>query len=189
MVRSMPRVVDLVLPELLNIRSIGQLHALVPKNPSSNPGTVKLDFTRLRFIEPTGVVGLCNLWRQLESFGWAIDCRASNVATPAIVYLDDAGFFIQLRGRAAFAERARRATVLPLGEIRSSDAHHFVTTEVRDWMSNALMRNVAVFAPFLTTTQEVFNNIGDHSAQQIGCIYGQHFPQRNEMVLAFGDID
>lgn len=44
------------------------------------------------------------------------------------------------------------------------------------------------FYPLNTCLVELFNNVVDHSSKHVGCVFGQHYPNRREVVVAFSDF-
>jgi len=154
----------------------------------SPPDTLIFDLARVGFVEPSGVVMLHNLTRYLHSMGCKVFYRNYNEPRPGLLFLDGAGFFEDVIRTKAFEGTRRKATTLSLREIRTIDAHGWVSSDFLPWLANCSSRSEAALGHFGFCISEIFNNIRDHSDHQVGSIFAQWYPNIDTLKLAVGDF-
>ncbi|WCR17398.1 sensor histidine kinase [Paracoccus alcaliphilus] len=152
------------------------------------PEMVIFDLARVGFVEPSGVVMLHNLTRFLIHQGCRVAYRNYAVQRPGLMFLDGAGFFEDVLKQKAFVGTRKQPTTLSLREIRTIDAHGWVQTDFLPWLSHCSRRSAAALGHFGSCISEIFNNIRDHSAHQVGSIFAQWYPNIDTLKLAVGDF-
>tara|TARA_R110000782_G_scaffold152545_3_gene245127 strand:- start:1369 stop:2259 length:891 start_codon:yes stop_codon:yes gene_type:complete len=180
---------EVVLPSRFNATTaLGVIDALLDEQRRPKANEVVFDFGELEWITPTGVTCFSNLIEWLMSQG--VECQFQDFLpiTEVCRYLDDSGFFEIYLGARIISRSQVRNTTVPLKRVRHSESHAFLDLELLPWMMGRLNMNRASLADIQTSIQEIFNNILDHSTQQIGCVYGQHFPHKNIISFAVADF-
>lgn len=147
------------------------------------------DLRHVKFVEPDGIATLSNLLDWLKRRG----CRRAvlnfeNLNNPAIKYLDDSGFFALYLGRTLSPEARVRATTVPLQLVSHAESHAWLETNFVRWLADRLMVPMAATRNLNVCLKELFNNIQDHSSEMIGCMFVQHFPNKNQIVASISDF-
>lgn len=159
--------------------------------PISNE--IHFDFRNLRFIEPTGITILSNLFEWLlvrnveaniiypEEFGREKYCP--------IKYLDDSMFFAEYLGGEPLSEFSHvRPTTLPLQKVSYSSSFQWLQNVFVTWLAGRLYVTRESVDGFRVCLDEIFNNINDHAAEDTGCIFVQQYPRNNEIQIAISDF-
>ncbi len=151
-------------------------------------GRIVLDLQPLDFIEPVGVVVLSNLIEYLRHRRATVALRHPQKSTPAIAYLDDSGFFRHYLKKPLNPEAKCRPSTIPLMLVQSERTVPFLHNNLMPWMG----RNVGLSTDSLETIraciEEIFLNISDHSGVQIGCVFAQHYANKNQIHIAVSDF-
>lgn len=155
---------------------------------SAPPPNVTFDMAGVGFVEPSGVVMLHNLTRYLLSQGCNVFYGNYTVNRPGLTFLDGAGFFEDVLKKKAFSFTAPKATTLRLRQITSIDAHGWVINEFLPWFASCSRRSLPALGHFGSCISEIFNNIRDHSAYEVGSIFAQWYPNIDTLKLAIGDF-
>ncbi len=181
------------LPYRLDRHQINKLTSLVvndEKEPISKE--LEFDFSRLSFIEPAGIATLGNLIEWLfkkntkvmiirpELFGVKKHCP--------IKYLDDSGFFKRYLGNKLSDDSGPRPTTKPLQNVTYSDSYQWLESDFIPWLGNQLSVKYSTLGNMEMCLGEIFNNIKDHSTENIGCIYAQHYPNKNKLTFSIADF-
>lgn len=154
----------------------------------SKPETVRIDFNRLSFIRPSGVTFLSNFIAWLRDAGAEVNFVGTERYSSAIRYLDDSLFFQQHMGERIKTGSCPRSTTLPLEHIHTSRGFDWLRTRLIPWLVPTLNMTKSSLAPFQNCVAELFHNIQDHSKQQIGCIFVQHYPKEKEVGISIADF-
>lgn len=156
--------------------------------------TIDIDMTQIRFIEPMGVVALNNIiqWgRKHEgikgSFVVATEETCTSENRVVMNYLVDCGFFASLGNSNIFKYQDQRSTMLNLRDIEPERIEQWKITDLKTWLQRQTGRKNE-FTAICVAIDEIFNNISDHSEEHIGCIFGQYYPRKNELVIAISDF-
>ncbi|MCM3110696.1 ATP-binding protein [Lederbergia lenta] len=160
------------------------------KKPVSN--IITLDFNSLdKFIEPSGVTVLSNLIYWLINNGTRVTIKPpedlSDQRHPGR-FLDDSLFFEMHLGKTLRDNAFVRDTTLPL--------KHITTLGPSEWLDNTfipwLSRTIGVIPINLATVkicmEEIFNNVSNHSDKDSGCIFAQHIPRNDEVLISISDF-
>lgn len=153
---------------------------------------IKFNFRTLSYIEPTGITILSNLFQWLIKRG----VRVTTITPSAIkggkncpiTYLDDSMFFMQYIKRTLTPHAKVRPTTRPLEHIAYSNSYQWLPQTFMPWLANQLGVGITSLDEIKVSIEEIFNNIKDHSSENIGCIYAQHYPKVNQLKISISDF-
>lgn len=147
------------------------------------------DFNNLRFIEPVGYTVLSNLIEWLVKRGVSVKFRRpENINRDAIRFLDDSLFFERYIGKKYNESAAPRSTTIPLKQVAYHTYHQWLENHFLVWLSYVLNLSMASLVNIKVCFQEIFNNINDHAHENIGCVFAQHYPQKEIVRVAISDF-
>jgi anti-sigma regulatory factor (Ser/Thr protein kinase) len=164
------------------------LNFLVDERGSPIDDHIVFDFRYLDFINGTGFTALFNTIEWLGNRGVRRQFARPPGMSPAISYLDDCGFFRMFLGKSLSETAGARPTTLPCTKIRHAEGHAWLEYTLSPWLSGVLGVPSAAIASVKTCMKEIFNNIADHSTEQIGCVHAQHYPQLRQVRLTVSDF-
>ncbi|WP_420974932.1 ATP-binding protein [Bacillus thuringiensis] len=163
-------------------------HDLKPKDSE-----ITFNFRTLGFIEPTGITVLGNLFEWLTKNG--VKCKLTVPRKiddrDAIKYLDDSLFFEQYLGEKLREESCLRQTTMPLNLVKYADSYQFLRMRFSQWLANRLEVTIESVDDIRVSMEEIFNNIKDHAQEESGCIFAQHYPNKdnkNTVHIAISDF-
>ncbi len=148
---------------------------------------VRLDSSRLEFIDPTGVVVLANLVDYMRRVGAKVTVRVIKPYSRGIEYLDDFGFFKYYGGKYLRTDAAIRRTTVPLERVESQRIFAYLDNQLMPWIAARVALEQESLAAVKTCFEEIFHNIDDHSGVKIGCAFAQFFPKNNHIHVAISD--
>lgn len=177
------------LPRLFNLSSLYEFVSSVT-GPDNEPRheIVSFDFSGLRFIEGDGLTVFCNTIEWLRKRGVRCLFRHYQVPSDAVRYLDDCGFFRTYLGAPLDPSASVRDTTLPFKKVRHADSHSWLEHEVSPWLAHKIGTVPEALYDVRTCIKEIFNNIVDHSTEEIGCIHIQWYPNRSQIHIAISDF-
>lgn len=149
---------------------------------------VALDFSRVRFIDPTAITVLSNLIEFLTKNRVKIDYLNYGVKSDGNKFLDDCGFFKRYIGKQVFSGAALRQSTLPLELIQHSRSFEWIHHKFSPWIEAKVGRTDESFTQIKTCLGEVFNNIRDHSGENVGSIFAQYYPNKKLVMLSISDF-
>jgi anti-sigma regulatory factor (Ser/Thr protein kinase) len=152
------------------------------------PPMLVLDFQRLNFIQPAGVIFLSNLIWWLAEHGTTVKLINANRDVEALRYLDDSQFFEQHCGAKVWERSSPRSTTIPLLRIAPSHSHDWLEHTLLPWLSRNLGLTQASFYDLKTCLSELFNNIKEHTRLEIGSIFVQHYPRQDRINISLADF-
>lgn len=155
---------------------------------SALPKAVVIDFSTLRFCRPPGVVFLSNLTHFLIRNGVTVSWRGLDEQRQAIRFLDDSLFFHQHLGQRLNPAACPRSTTRPLVEVRHTDSHAWIASDLIPWLQGCSGLPNDAFAEFRTCMSELFNNISDHTEFDVGSTFAQWYPNENRLQIAVADF-
>jgi hypothetical protein len=169
----------------------GTMHSLIggaiaAGAPAANH--IVLDFGRVGFVESLGVVILSNLVEWLRNRGVTVDYANCDVARPPISYLDDIGFFEAYWGTSLSPHAKLRETTFPFRRLKCQDSHQWIDGNIFPWLEDRLGVNASALYEFKTAVREIFNNIADHSEENVGCMHVQWHPKIHRVKIAVSDF-
>lgn len=150
--------------------------------------SITFDFLDLKFIDPNGLTVFCNLLEWLGKRGVRVQFANCNTAKEAVQYMDDCGFFRTYEGKALRIFAATRSTTMPLRKISCVDSHAWLEGMAFPWLAEKLATTERSLDEFRTCIREIFNNIQDHSTEDIGCIHIQFFPTDQRARISVSDF-
>ncbi|WP_183154019.1 ATP-binding protein [Paracoccus siganidrum] len=152
------------------------------------PSEVRFDFSPLRFASPSGIVLLHNLTRFLVSRDIAVSYENYARQTEALRFIDDIGFFADHLGHHASPLARHRPTTCRLKEVHHQRSYEWIDGTFLPWFSNCANRPIGALAQLRVCLTEIFNNIRDHSSIEVGSIFAQWYPNKEELRLSVGDF-
>lgn len=165
--------------------------ALLDENKVPLHDEVVIDFTTLSFIQPAGVVALDNMIAWLLKRGVKVRfnyfTNVQNRNTPT-KYLDDSGFFKKYLGHQLVEGASLRSTTIPLQNVTYEESYSWLKNTFTPWLAGQLGVKTVTLGNIEMCLGEIFNNIKDHSYENIGCLYAQHFPQKGIVTFCIADF-
>lgn len=182
----------IVLPKNLNKLTIRQVAIKFRQyvDDWSNGSELSIDMTKVEFIDPAGMVSLSNIiqWskkhKSVEITFLVADRTQNDKNRLAMEYLSDCGFFANFGEPAIFKHPQLRSTTLALKEVETHQAYQWKQLELMSWLRKQTHRQNE-FSSIGVAIDEIFNNISDHSKENIGCIFGQFYPKTKQIKLLF----
>ena len=156
---------------------------------SGVPDDLTVDFSKLNRISPTGVTFLSNLAQWLEDRGRHFSLvNHVDRDRPAIRYLDDCGFFLDVEGLAMRPNAELRPSTLPLERIKAETGYSWLQNTLMPWLAPTLNIGRVSLYPIEVCIGELIKNIQDHSGRDAGSVFVQHFPNRSEVIISVADF-
>lgn len=184
----MPTIVTI--PAYFNYSSLFPLMGqIVAPNGSPTDNEYTFNFGLLRFIDGSGLTAFCNTLEWLLRHGANI--YFSNYDRPnssPIEYLDDCGFFERYLTQKLRPWASVRGTTLPFTRVAHAEAHGWLENRFTPWMAGVLGTSPGALGSLRTCVKEIFNNILDHSTQNIGYIHVQHYPNASNVRITISDF-
>lgn len=185
----------IVLPKNLNKLTIRQVVIKFRQyvDDFSNGSELLIDMTKVEFIDPAGMVSLSNIiqWSKKNKsveITFLVDDRTQNDKNrSAMEYLSDCGFFANFGEPDIFKQPKLRSTTLSLKGVEAKQAYQWKQRELLFWLRRQTNRKNE-FSSIGVAIDEIFNNISDHSMENIGCIFGQFYPKINQIVISISDF-
>lgn len=147
-----------------------------------------------KFIEPIGVTFLHNLIRWLDkrdipiSFNYPIDSAILSNKRHPIRFLDDCGFFEEHIGEKLYKHSSLRDTTVKLQEVGIHDFYTWLPDHLIKWIGTSIDKSYEELDTFKICIEEVFNNVRDHAEVSESCIFAQHIPNNNTIIVSITDI-
>lgn len=150
------------------------------------PKRVTFDFQTLSFIRPAGVVFLHNMIRWLHAKDCTVYLSNHRENTASLRYLRDSQFFqIHLGDEESGTSRQ---TTRPLIDIKHENSQSWIRLTLLPWVATRANVTKSSLYGLQNSMTEIFNNIIHHSRYDIGSVFGQHFPQANQIIIAVSDM-
>jgi len=148
---------------------------------------VRFDLGPLTFIDPTGVVVMCNLVDYLRRVGVKVRVKISKPFSECVQYLDDFGFFKHYGGESLRPNATLRKTTVPIERVQSHRLFSYLDTQLMPWIAERVGLAQESVAAVKTCFEEIFHNIDDHSGVEIGSAFAQFFPRKDHIHVAISD--
>lgn len=159
-------------------------------NPRDNE--IIFSFHNLGFIEPSGVTILSNLIEWLKkrkvNVRFAYPTDSNMTPTQGIKYLDDSQFFKHYLGKNITKNASVRSTTNPIKLIDYDQSYMWLEKEFITWLSRNLNVKPTNLADVKVSFGEIFNNIRDHANEITGCIFAQHYPNKEKLIISISDF-
>ncbi len=152
------------------------------------PSSVQIDFSNVRFIKPPSVAFLSNFSHWFGNAGVSVSFQGLDIGQQCIKYLDDSMFFEQHLGRKLDPRSSCRPTTVPVRKIAKTDSYAWLEYDFLPWLIEKSGLSKASLAEVKTCLQELFNNISDHTIHDEGCVFGQWYPNINEIIVSIADF-
>lgn len=153
---------------------------------------ITFDFSTLGFIEPAGITTLGNLFEWLIKHGTDTRIEYPEVFGRdrhcPIKYLDDSNFFLMFLGEKLEESSTVRNTTIPLQKVTYENSHQWLSATFIPWLASRLGIKISTLTNVEMCMGEIFNNIIDHSTENIGCIFAQHYPNKNKVTISIADF-
>jgi len=180
--------VDIDLPRNLTKETMQSLISqVVDEDGKPKWSRVRLNLTRLEFIDPTGVVVLCNLIDYLRRVDVSVHVKIVKPYSRCVEYLDDFGFFKHYGGDSLRPQASLRKTTVPIERVQSQRIFAYLDNQLMPWIADRVGLAQDSIAAVKTCFEEIFHNIDDHSGVQIGCAFAQFFPSNDHIHVAISD--
>lgn len=168
------------------------MHSVIGKILDTNgwplAASVNIDFSRLSFIHPDGITIICNLIEWLLLHSVRVYFVGIDQITRCLAYLDDCGLFSTYLQKPLRPHARPRNTTLPFKKIRHADSHSWLDHEAFPWIAQKMQMDPSAISEFRACVREVFNNVQDHSTQDIACVHTQWFPNIERLRIAIADF-
>lgn len=177
------------IPQYFKAESLQRfLPNLIGPNKDPLHNRVFLDFKNLTFIAGDGITVLSNTIEWLLKRGVSVSFVNHIPITDPIKYLDDCGFFKTYLGNELSPFATVRETTIPLRKVRPAECHFWLDQDVTCWLAHKLGTTPSSLAEIRTCIKEIFNNIIDHSMEDLGCVHIQWHPNINDIHIAISDF-
>ncbi len=111
-----------------------------------------------------------------------------NSREKAIKYLDDSLFFEQHLGQKLNPNSRCRPTTIPVRQVAKTDSYAWLEFDFLPWLIEKSGLTKSSLAEVKTCLQELFNNISDHTIHDEGCVFGQWYPNKKEIIISVADF-
>ena len=102
-------------------------------------------------------------------------------------YLSDCAFFANFEQAEIFKHPCLRSTTLEVKTVETRKINQWKQSDLMTWLQRCTKTNNN-FSSICVAIDEIFNNISDHSTEEIGSIFGQFFPKNNTIKIAVSDF-
>ena len=179
-----------IIPQVFRLNAIDRFtREIVDNNGRPTDQDYIFDFSRLSFIDGSGYTVLSNTIAWLKFHRAKIKIvKIDGANRPGIQYLDDCGFFRSTLQKTLRGDAAIRSTTIPCTSVENAKAFSWIEHKLSPWLEYELNTNYASLASLRSAVKELFNNIGDHSAQQTGFVHAQHYPNVREIRITVSDF-
>jgi len=178
------------IPKILNrITMYDFINQVIDEDMQPRACELCINFSGLVFIEPAGVTILSNVTEWLFKRDVKVFYNYPKIPelNRAFCFLDDSQFFQRYVGKSARKFASVRDTTIPLELVAYSDSYQWLE-RTKSWFAKKLNVPARSLSTINVCFQEIFNNINDHSQENIGCVFAQHFPNKNEIQVAISDF-
>lgn len=183
------------LPSKLNSQTIDFILDKLVDGDSLNSSYKKVvfDFCAVTFVEPNWITVLSNLMSWLRSkkivviiTHYPLDTNTGS-NNDAMLYLRDANFFSVNGFDNFYGEASPRSTMLPINKIEFKDFVQWNDSVFLEYLRTQTNER-REFSHLRVAVEEIFNNISNHSTEEIGCCFAQFYPRTNQIKISFSDF-
>ncbi|MCH8247219.1 MAG: hypothetical protein IH951_12540 [Bacteroidetes bacterium] len=183
--------VEIELPKRLSSGTIAQvLEPMITKDHEPRYKRIRLDMTKVIFVEPVGVTSLSNAIEWLKQNGCSVGLvvSAGDSANRAQRWLDEAKFFEHYMHEPLDQDVQCRSSLLPLSRVTSEEFVDWKENKFNPWIANQLRVKPNRVAGFTFFLDEIVRNIQDHSGYNLACVCGQYYPSKRQISIAISDF-
>jgi anti-sigma regulatory factor (Ser/Thr protein kinase) len=178
-----------MLPARLNMDDLFKFVGyVVDEQANVRSSAIVFDFSDLSFIEPVGIVVLCNLIEYLKKANVKVTFRNHKQDRGCLRYLDDCQFFHRYLQHHIFPDATERTGTVPLQLIAHDEAFSYLSFRLIPWVGSVVGVTKEALDSMRACMEEIFHNVKDHSGVGIGCAFAQHYPDRSEIQIAISDF-
>ena len=187
---------EITLPERLNRSSMYRLLRQVVTeegDPLHDEYVFRMDTCR-KFIEPIGVTFINNLvgWLKIQDipvdFSYTSDIEILADVREPQRFLDDCGFFEKHIGEKIYTSSSLRTTTVAVQDILIDNFPSWLSYSFIPWISNTINKSPEELATFKTCLEEIFNNVRDHAMIDTSCVFAQHIPRNDNLIISIADM-
>lgn len=176
---------DVKIPVVLTRDTVQGLVAQLFGGFRTRPKRVRLDFMALEKIQVGGVTVLCNMIALCRQMGLDVEQVGAEFC--------DAWEFVEQSGLLAFSEDGwgqppTTKQFLPIRLVRYDRSHAHVHFELIPWLAVNLGHDDRALATLRVCFEEIFNNIRDHSAREVGCSAAHFNEKTGEITICVADF-
>lgn len=175
----------IALPRNLNIETMRNMYSRCKDAVGSRDKYLVLNFNTLGFIDPMGATALACMAVGFTSIGADVTFAGIDVDSPAVQYLNSAGFFEVLSGGDE-PRLARRETTIEFTAISGTEHVNFLHMQLRPWISREVRLSSDTVESLSACIAEALQNI-EHHGGAVGFAMAQHYPKKRELVIAVAD--
>lgn len=177
------------LPVNFNLNSMRQfIKEAVEQQAEKNTKSITFDFSKLNFIEPEGVVVLANTIEHFRQARVQVKFVGHSIPGKPRRYLDDSGFFEHYLKCRVFPGSSPRVTTVPFELFPAGNFVPYLYSKLMPWIGESVNLSEDSLSTIRACLEEVFHNIDYHSGVDKGCVFAQHFPQKNRICIAISDF-
>lgn len=181
--------INVTLPSQMNLSAATSLYARIHEATSDlEVELVNIDLSRLAFVTHDGVTILANYLEWLKKRGAEYRFINADITRDAVRYLDDCQFFAHYLGEKLSPFSHVRDSTIPFTSVHTEQFHSWIENNLCPWICRTLRVTSSSIDDLRASLREVFNNIVDHSTEQIGCVHAQHYPRENSMGISISDF-
>lgn len=148
-----------------------------------------LDFSRLNFIEGSGLTVLSNTVEWLFHHGARVAFAGHNRPhVGSLAYLDDCGFFQRYLQTSIRQNPTVRRSTLPFTKVEHAQAHGWLVYQFTPFICGVLGVQSGAVGSIRSCVGEILNNIQDHSTLNLGFAHVQHYPRVNQVCITVSDF-
>lgn len=147
--------------------------------------TLMLDFNTLHFIDPMATTALACLAVGFSDKVASVSFLGVEGDSPAVRYLNSAGFFEALSDGEA-ARLAPRDTTIEFTPIRGTEHVNFLHMRLRPWIAREVRLSSDTVESLSACIAEALQNI-EHHGGALGFAMAQHYPNKGELRIAVAD--
>lgn len=180
---------SVMLPAYFNLATMRRfIGEAIDAQAEQDVRSMEFDFSKLKFIEPVGVVALSNTIEHFRTKGVKIFFNGHKIRTIANKYLDDAGFFKRYLKRQVFEDSTARSSTVPLVLFKANAYVPYLYQDLMPWIGREVKMSTDTLDTIKTCLEEIFHNIEFHSGVDTGCTFAQFFPKEAIIRIAISDF-
>lgn len=175
----------IALPRNLNIDTMRGVYARCKEAGITKSKVLVLDFETLHFADPLGTTALACLIVGCFDTGISVDLLGTDAESPAVRYLNSAGFF-EVLSDGEKKRLAPRETTIEFTAIRGTEHVNFLHMRLRPWIAREVRLSNDTVESLSACIAEALQNI-EHHGGELGFAMAQHYPKKKELRIAVAD--
>lgn len=148
--------------------------------------SIEFDFSQVEGVGIGGIAILSNLVEMLHKSGVKVSFSNYRRLPTLLRYLVESGFYATYLDEDATTPHS--PSILPLSRVRGPYVHGYITHQVIPWIEGALGVGDGAAASIHGCFLEIFNNIADHSTEEVGCAVGGIDPATKKIEVCVSDF-